>query len=183
MLEYTLTEADLAAFAAWQARESGEDARRGRRSAVIAAWLVGVAAYLVVSAALTIPLLLGRSWFLAGGGELLALVCGLALGWAEWRSGRLAARLTSRPYRRRAREALARTGPDRRVWLDAAGLNVAVGSRSERLGWAEITRLVETDDHVFVLVGANAAHVIPRRASQEVAGLVAEIRSRIQAAG
>lgn len=183
VLDYVLTETDLAAFAAWQARGSGEDARRGRRSAVIGAWLVGVAAYLVVSAVLTIPLLLGREWWLAGGGEVLALVGGLALGWAEWRSGRLAERLVSRPYRRRAREALARTGGDRRVWLDADGLNVAVANRSEHLGWARLTGLVETDDHVFVLVGTNAAHVIPKRAGPGVAALAAEIRGRMQDAG
>lgn len=184
MLEYVLTEADLAAFAAWQARESGEDARRGRRLAVVAAWSVGVVAYLVISAVLTIPLLLGRSWTLAGASELLALVCGLVLGLAEWRSGRLAERLLSRPYRRKAREALARTGTDRRVWLDSGGINVAVAARTEHLTWAQIAQVVETDDHVFVRLETNAAHIIPRNAGRErVDELAAEIRTRIQDTG
>lgn len=184
MLEYVLTEADLAAFAAWQARESGEERRRVRRLRVVSAWAVGVAGYLLVSAALTIPLLLGRSFWLAGGSELLALACGLALGLAEWRSGRLTERLRSRPYLRKAREALARTGTDRRVWVDSDGLNVAVATRTEHLAWARIAQVVETDDHVFVRVEANAAHIVPRRAGREqVAALVAEIRGRIENPG
>ncbi|MFZ0530953.1 MAG: YcxB family protein, partial [Propionicimonas sp.] len=70
------------------------------------------------------------------------------------------------PYRKRAREALARTGADRRVWLDADGLIVAVGSREEHVAWSGITRVVETGEHVFVFTGPNAAHVIPRRVGE-----------------
>ncbi len=183
VLAYELTVADLAAFAAWQARQSGEHDRRGHRLAVLSAWLVGIAAYLVVSAAATIPLLLGRSWTLAAAGELLAVACGVALALAEWRSARVAEYLLARPYRRRAREALARTGAERRVWLDAEGLNVAVSNRTEHVAWARIAQLVETDDHVFVQVDTNAAHVIPHRAGPQLATVVSGIRAGLRGRG
>ena len=38
MLEYTLTESDLAAFAAWRDETSGELARRQRKQRVLGAW-------------------------------------------------------------------------------------------------------------------------------------------------
>lgn len=163
MVEYTLTVDDLVAFAKWRAHESGEDEERLPRQRVVGAWIVGVAGYLVVSAVLTIPLLVGRSLLLAGGAELVAIAAGLALGWAEWRSGRMAQWLVQRPYVRKARSALERVSGSRRVRLEPDGLRIAVDGREEQLRWSGIERIVETDDHVFIYTGPNAAHIVPRR--------------------
>lgn len=179
MLEYTLTEDDLVAFAAGQARESGEDAVRRRRAVVVIAWLVGVAAYLLVSALSTIPLLAGRQFVWAGAAEVTAIIVGVAVGWRQWRSGeRLVDRWLSRRYRRLARVALEQTGAHRRVWLTADGIRVASGGREDGVDWAGVVRVTETPDHVFVHTAANSAHIIPKRAGAGVAGFVAEVRAR-----
>lgn len=175
-----MTEADLIAFAAFRTQESGEEKRATTRRAVIAASLVGVAAYLAVSAVATIPLLLARQLPTAGLTEALALGLGVIAGVWEWRRGGLAERWEDRRYRVKARQALARTGAHRRVWLDEAGINVAVGERSEHVGWSAVTRVEETAAHVFVYTGPASAHVIPKAADQPAAtALAAAIRLRL----
>ena len=180
MLEFTLTEADLAAFAAHRAQESGEADRNRFRYAMGAAWLVGVGVYLAVSLGLTIPLLIAGQLTLAGVTEVVALVGGFAAGLSEWRSGRTADRLVARRYRSRARQSLAATGPERRMWLDATGLNVAVGDRSEHVDWAGISRVEESTGRVFVYTGPTSAHVIPAAGTDpEIGRLVAGIRAHL----
>nr|WP_300145081.1 YcxB family protein [Propionicimonas sp.] len=179
MLEYTLTVADLAAFADRQSADSPEGEARRRRTRLVGAWLAGGAVYLVVFAVSTLPLLLGRQLLLAGGTEFLDVVVGVLAGWWEWRGGVVAGWLQRRRSRLRARVALEQTGATRRLWLDEDGLNVAAGDRSTHVAWATITQLAETDEHVFVYTGPGAAHVIPRRAGFEVDALVAGIRAHV----
>lgn len=178
MLEYTLTAEDLAAFAAWQATQSGEADARNRRMRLVGAWLAGGVAYLVVFAVSTMPLLLNLQLGLAGAMEVLDVLVGLAVGVWEWRRGRVGAWLARRRDLFRARVALERTGASRRVWLDEDGLNVTAGDRSIHVDWSEVSRVVETDDHVFVYTGQNAAHVVPRRAGAAADALVATLRER-----
>jgi hypothetical protein len=178
VLEYTLTPADLAAFATWRAAEPGaEDARR-HRYRVLGAWLAGGIAYLVVFSFSTLPLLLNLQLPLAALLEVLDIVVGLAVGWWEWRRGAVGEWLLRRRALTRARVALERTGASRKVWLDGDGLNVASGERVAHVDWTAITRVVEAGDHVYVLTGADAAHVIPRRAGAAVDDLVRELRTR-----
>ncbi|MGC3994898.1 MAG: YcxB family protein [Propionicimonas sp.] len=177
MLEYTLTPSDLAAFTAWRAGQPGTDHSRRRRYRMAAAWVAGTAAYLVVFAISTLPLLLNLQLPLAGLTELLDIAVGVAVGWWEWRGGRLADWLLHRRALSRAWVALERTGAARRAWLDEDGLNIASGERVVHVDWASIERVVETDDHVFVLTGPDAAHVIPRRAG--VDELVAALRAHL----
>lgn len=183
MVEFTLSVDDLVAFAAWQARASGEEDRRRARLAVVGAWIAGAIAYLVVFLVLPMILLLAGQLALAAAGEVLALLVGGAAGLWEWRRGRIGEWLLRRRYRARATVALERTGAARRLWLDDDGLNITAGERSNRVRWAGITRVVETDDYVFVYTGPETAHVIPRRVGPAVADLVTGIRSRLLAEG
>ncbi|MCB0910577.1 MAG: YcxB family protein [Propionibacteriaceae bacterium] len=179
MLEYTLVPADLAAFAAWRSAEAGDADPRRRRMRVAGAWLAGSIAYVVVFAISALPLLVNLELLLAGLVEFVDVAVGLAVGWWEWRNGRMAAWLLRRGNLTRARVALEKSGTARRVWLDADGLNVAAGERTAQVGWTGITGVTETDAHVFVHTGAEAAHVIPRRAGSEVDILVAELRRHV----
>ncbi len=164
MLEFTLTQADLAAFAAHQAQESGEEALRGKRFRLVSAWLVGIAGYLVVVALTAVPLLLNLQFGWAALGEVVALGFGFALGLMDWRKGGLlTAPLLARRYRFKAREALAATGAGRRLSLDDDGFTVAAGQRSTRVPWAGVQRIAETPDHYFIYTGQSEAHVVPRR--------------------
>jgi hypothetical protein len=179
MLEYTLTVDDLAAFADRQAADSPEGAVRRRRSRLVGAWLAGGAAYVVLFAVSTLPLLLGRQLLLAGGTEFLDVAVGVLVGWWEWRNGHVAGWLQRRRSRLRARVALEQTGAARRLWLDEDGLNVAAGDRSTHVPWSAITRVAETDEHVFVHTGPGAAHIIPKRAGFEVDALAASLRAHV----
>lgn len=179
MLEYTLTPADLAAFAAWRSGEAGDADPRRRRMRVAGAWLAGSAAYVVVFAASALPLLVNLELLLAGLVELVDVAVGLAAGWWEWRNGRVAAWLLRRGNLTRARVALEKSGASRRVWLGEGGLNVAAGDHTAHVAWAGIIRVTETDDHVFIHTGADAAHVIPRRAGAELTELVAALRRHL----
>ena len=164
MLEYTLTQGDLAAFAAHQAQESGEEAGRSGRMRLLSAWLVGIAGYLVIVLLTAVPLLLNREWGWAAAGEVLALAFGLLLGLLDWRKGGLLTTpLLARRYRLRAQEALAATGAGRRLTLAADGFTVASGTRSAEVAWSQVQRIVETPAHFFIYTGGSAAHVLPRR--------------------
>ncbi len=164
MLEFTLTEADLAAFAAHQASESGEAGVRSRPLRVVSAWVVGVSGYLVVALASTIPLLVNNLLLWAGLAELAALGFGFLLGYLDWRrGGLLTPPLLARRYRLRAREALSRTGADRRLSTDDEGITVATGEKSTRVSWSQVQRITETPEHYFIYTGASEAHIIPRR--------------------
>lgn len=163
MLEFTLTQADLAAFAAHQAKESGEEAVRGKRFRLVSAWLVGVAGYLVVVAFTAVPLLVNLELGWAALAEVVALTFGFVLGLRDWRKGgALTAPLLARRYRFKAREALAATGAERRLTLDDGGLTVAAGNRSTRTPWSGIQRIAETPGHYFIYTGPSEAHVLPR---------------------
>jgi hypothetical protein len=164
VLEFTLTQADLAAFAAHQAQESGEEAVRGKRFRLISAWLVGIAAYLVVVALSAVPLLLNQQFGWAALGEVVALGFGFALGLLDWRKGGLlTGPLLARRYRFKAREALAATGAERTLTLDESGFTVAAGKRSTRVPWSAIQRIAEAPGHYFIYTGPTEAHVLPRR--------------------
>ena len=176
MLELTLTQADLAAFAAHQAKESGEEAERGKRFRLVSAWLVGMAGYLVVVVLTAVPLLLNLQFGWAAVGEVVALGFGLVLGVLDWRKGGLlTAPLLARRYRFKAREALAATGAERRLTLDDAGFTVASGNRSTRVPWADVQRIAETPGHYFIYTGPGEAHVLPRR------GREAEVKAFVEA--
>ena len=176
MLEFTLTEADLAAFAAHQARENGEEAARTGRLRLASAWLVGVAGYLVVVLLTTVPLLLDAQLFWAAIGEFVSISFGLLLGYLDWRKGGvLTTPLLARRYHSRAREALAATGAERRFTLDDGGFTVTSGSRATTVAWADVQRIVETPDHYFIYTGPSEAHVIPRRSREAEAKAFAEI--------
>ena len=164
MLEFTLTQADLAAFAAHQAQESGEEATRGKRLHLVSAWLVGIAGYLVVVVLTAVPLLLNQQLGWAALGELVALGFGGALGLLDWRKGGLLTTpLLARRYRFKAREALAATGAERQLTLDEDGFTVAAGKRSTRVPWARVQRIAEEPGHYFIYTGPTEAHVLPRR--------------------
>ncbi len=164
MLEFTLTQADLAAFAAHQAQESGEEAVRGKRFRLVSAWLVGIAGYLVVVVLTAVPLLFNQQFGWAVLGEVVALGFGFALGLLDWRKGGLlTASLLARRYRFRAREALAATGAERTLTLDESGFTVAAGTRSTRVPWAAIERIAEAPGHYFIYTGPAEAHVLPRQ--------------------
>lgn len=179
MVEFTLTVDDLVAFAAWQAKASGEEDPRRARMRLVGAWLVGGAAYLAMFAVATLPFLLSRLLELAGAAELVSVLVGAAVGWWEWQRGRAGEWLVARRYRTKARVALEQTGTTRRLELDDDGLTILAGRRSTHVPWSRISRVVETDDHVFVYTGPDAAHVIPRRAGGAVTDLVATLRSRL----
>lgn len=167
MLEYTLTEGDLAAFAAHQAGESGEEAARGRPLRVASAWVIGVAGYLVVALAATVPLLLNNLLLWAGLAEVVALGFGFLLGYLDWRKGGvLTTPLLTRRYRLRARAALGRTGADRRLDTDGEGITVAAGGKLTRVTWAQVQRVTETPGHYFIYTGPREAHIIPRRVGE-----------------
>ena len=175
MLEFTLTQADLAAFAAHQARENGEEAARSRRLRLASAWVVGVAGYLVVVLLTTVPLLLNAAFLWAGFGELVSIAFGLVLGYLDWRNGGvLTTPLLARRYRSRAREALAATGAERRLTRDGEGFTVASGSRSTKVAWADVQRIVETPGHYFIYTGPREAHVIPRGTNDPAANAFVE---------
>ncbi|MGV8907621.1 MAG: YcxB family protein [Propionicimonas sp.] len=182
MLEFTLDRADLAAFAAHQARENGEEAARTGRLRLASAWLVGVAGYLVVVLLTTVPLLLNAQLLWAAIGEFVSLTFGLTLGFLDWRKGGvLTTPLLARRYHSRAREALAATGAERRFTRDAAGFTVTSGSRSSTVAWAEVQRIVETPDHYFVYTGPSEAHIVPRRDREaETKAFVEAIREHLQ---
>lgn len=176
MLEFTLTQADLAAFAAHQAQESGEEAVRGKRFRLVSAWLVGIAGYLVVVVLTAVPLLMNLQLGWAAAGEVVALGFGFGLGLLDWRKGGLlTAPLLARRYRFKAREALAATGAGRRLTLDDSGLTVAAGKRSTRVPWASVQRIAETPGHYFIYTGPSEAHVLPRR------GREAEVKAFVEA--
>ena len=163
MLQFTLTQADLAAFAAHQARENGEEAARRGRLRLASAWLVGMAGYLVVVLVTAVPLLLNTQLLWAAVGEVVALTFGFVLGYLDWsKGGLLTTPLLGRRYRFKAREALAVTGADRRLTLDDDGFTIASGSRSTRVPWAKVQRIVEAPGHYFIYTGPNEAHVLPR---------------------
>ena len=163
MLEFTLTHADLAAFAAHQARENGEEAARRGRLRLASAWLVGLAGYLVVVLLTAVPLLLNTQLLWAAVGEIAALTFGFVLGYLDWRKGGLLTTpLLGRRYRFKAREALAATGADRRLTLEDDGFTIASGSHSTRVPWAKVQRIVEAPGHYFIYTGPNEAHVLPR---------------------
>ncbi len=163
MLEFTLTQADLAAFAAHQAQESGEEAARGKRFRLVSAWLVGIAGYLVVVTLTAVPLLLNLELGWAAAAEVVALAFGFVLGLLDWRKGGLlTSPLLARRYRFKAREALAATGAERRLSLDDDSFTVAAGQRSTRVPWSGIERIAETPSHYFIYTGPSEAHVLPR---------------------
>jgi hypothetical protein len=163
VLEFTLTNADLAAFARHQAQESGEEATRATRLKLVSAWLVGVAGYLVVALLTAVPLLLNLQLGWAALGEVVALAFGFTLGYLDWRrGGLLTTPLLARRYRFKAREALAASGAKRMLTLDGDALTVASGERSTRIPWAKVQRIVETPAHYFLYTGPREAHVLPR---------------------
>ena len=178
VLEYSLTEADLAAFAAFRAQQSGEEAQRIERIRLIAPWVSGTIAYLVVSLVIVIPLVLGREFAWAGMGELLAIGTLAAVG--IWQSRHLApviARFLPRPYLAKARQALAQTGAERKLWLDADGLHVAVDHRAEVIPVSAVEKVITTDQHVFIFTGPTTAHVVPRRLGAPLEALVAQLET------
>jgi len=180
VIEYSLTPDDLVAYASWRAQAAGEEDAQVRRYRLTGAWLAGAVAYLVVFAISTLPLLLAGQLPLAGFTELLDIAVGLAVGWWEWRHGRLGAWLLLRRYRTKARVSLEKSGAARRITLDADGLTVAAGERAAHVPWAQVTGLAETADHLFILTGDTAAHVVPKRVAPDaVAALAAEIRSHL----
>lgn len=163
MLEFTLTQADLAAFAAYQASENGEEAARRGRLRLASAWLVGIVGYLVVVLITAVPLLLNTQFLWAAVSEIAALAFGFVLGFLDWRKGGLLTTpLLGRRYRFKAREALAATGAVRRLTLDDGGLTIASGTRATRVPWAKVQRIVETPGHYFLYTGPSEAHVLPR---------------------
>lgn len=178
MIEYTLTPDDLVAYASWRAVARGEEDAQSRRYRLTGAWLAGALAYLVVFAISTLPLLLAGQLPLAGLTELLDIAVGLAVGWWEWQRGRLGAWLLLRRYRTKARVSLEKSGADRRLDLDADGLTVTAGTRAAHVAWAQVSGLAETPDHLFILTGDTAAHVVPKRVGPDV---VAELASAIRA--
>lgn len=182
MLEFTLTQADLAAFAAHQARENGEEAARTGRLRLASALLVGVAGYLVVALLTTVPLVLNAELLWAGIAEFVSITFGLVLGVLDWRKGGvLTTPLLARRYQARAREALAATGAERRFTPDDGGFTVASGRRSTRVAWADVQRIVETPGHYFIYTGPSEAHVVPRTAREAEARVFVEaIRGHLQ---
>ena len=163
MLEFTLTQADLAAFAAHQAQESGEEAARSKRFRLVSAWLVGIAGYLVVVVLTAVPLLFNQQFGWAALGEVIALGFGFALGLLDWRNGGLlTAPLLARRHRFKARDALAASGAERTLKLDESGFTVAAGRRSTQVPWAAIQRIAEASGHYFIYTGPTEAHVLPR---------------------
>jgi hypothetical protein len=177
VLEYTLTTDDLVAYAAWRARESGADDQQGRRFRLAGAWIAGGIAYLAVFAISTLPLLLAVQLPLAGVTEVLDIAVGAAVGWWEWRRGRLGGWLLLRRYRTKARVSLETAGSTRRLGLDADGLTVAAGDRVAHVPWARITGVAETGDQLFILTGGGA-HVVPKRVGP---GAVEDLASGIRA--
>lgn len=181
MLEFTLTQSDLAAFAAHQAQESGGEAGRGKRFRLVSAWLVGIAGYLVVVAFTAVPLLMNLQLGWAAVGELVALGFGFALGLLDWRQGGLLTTpLLARRYRFKAREALAATGSARSLDVDDDGFTVAAGKRSTRVPWSGVRRIAETPGHYFIYTGPSEAHVLPRRGHEaEMTAFVEAIRQHL----
>ena len=175
MLEFTLTHADLAAFAKHQAQESGEEATRAKRHRLVSAWLVGMAGYLVVVLLTAVPLLFNHEWLWAAVGEVVALAFGFFLGYLDWRRGGVfTTPLLARRYRFKAREALAATGAERRLTLDGDGLTVASKDRSTTIAWSKVQRIVETPGHYFLYTGPSEAHVLPRK------GREAEVKAFVE---
>ena len=78
MVEYTLTPADLAAFAAWRSAVAGDDDPRRRRLRVAGAWLAGSLTYVALFAVLVLPPLLSLDLVLAAVLEVVVLAGGLA---------------------------------------------------------------------------------------------------------
>jgi hypothetical protein len=177
VLAFTLTESDLATFAAHQARESGEEAARSGRVRVASAWLVGAAGYLVLVILTVIPLLVNNQFGWAAGGELAAIAFGLLLGFLDWRrGGLLTTPLLGRRYRAKARAALAATGAERRLSVEPTGFAVAAGDRSTTVRWDQVQAIVETPGHYFIYTGPSSAHVLPRRVGEaEAKAFVEEI--------
>jgi hypothetical protein len=65
--------------------------------------------------------------------------------------------------------------------ITADGVAAAIASRASRVAWSAITRLVETPDHLFLLLSRREALVIPRQAVGDPAdydNLVGFIRAR-----
>jgi len=75
-----------------------------------------------------------------------------------------------------AREGLGMTGRAS-LSADGDGLHETLAGVSTSVPWDRVVRIDETDRHVFVLVGPNAALIIPKSAA-DVSPIVAEIRSR-----
>lgn len=181
MVTYDLSIADLVAWAQWRQATVESGAPERRRTRVVAAWLVGAAGYLLVSATLTIPWLVQQQLPLAGISEALALTLGLVGGWQEWRVGSGARWLERRRARNRARVALEQTSATRRLWLDDGGLWVAAKERETHLPWSQITEVIGTPDHYFIRIGTSAVHVLPRRVCDSADELVAQIRRKLAA--
>ncbi len=180
MLEYSLTPADLVAYASWQSQQAGPHDRRRRRFLLAGAWVAGTIAYLVVFAISTLPLLLAVQLPLAGVTEVLDIAVGFAVGWWEWRRGRLGGWLLRRRSRARAVVALEKSGSARRLSADAHGLTITAGDRVARVPWGQVTGVAETGDHLFILTGDASAHVVPKRVDPDaVAGLAAGIRAQV----
>ena len=164
MLEFTLTQGDLAAFAAHSAEESGEAVTRRKRFRLVSAWLVGIAGYLVIVVLTTVPLLLNLQLGWAALGVVVALAFGYSLALLDWRrGGLLTAPLLARRYRFKARQALATTGAARCLTLDDDGFTVAAAQRSTSVPWAGVRRIAETPGHYFIYTGPREAHVVPRQ--------------------
>ena len=76
---------------------------------------------------------------------------------------------------RQALHALARTGDQRRITADSAGLTLADAASTGRVSWAQV-RLSETERHILLTVG-SATWAIPKALGEPLAALVQFARS------
>jgi hypothetical protein len=166
-IDYRLTAEDHGALAEHLLRTSDVVRAQRARQRVTVAVLVFAAVVVVIGG-------LGHDWL---GGLFTGVVVAIGM-WLVL--PRITGRATSRRLNELAEgDGLGPTGPARLV-ADGQGLHETVAGIAISVPWARVARIDETDGHVFVFIGPNAALIVPKT-TPDVAPMLAEIRSGVGA--
>ena len=162
-LEYDLTNDDYVAFNERVARTAPGVVDQYRRIRMIG----------TVATAVAIGLLVRE--------PVEALVMAALVGTVMWFAFVPIVRRSMRAQLRRLAKAgnLGRLGPTVLTW-DPYGITESATDSEASVGWPRVTRIDETDDHLFVFTGDLEALVVPRRAGADVAELAVYARTQLE---
>lgn len=163
-IDFPMTTEDYLAFNVHVTRTSAVLRAQQARQRVAAATAVALIL-------LTLIGVLGDDWV---GGAVAAAIGAVGVWFTlPWANRRHAVRTLRRLA---AEDGLGVTG-DARLTVDDDGLHETLGGMSTSIPWTGVKNVEETDRHVFVFIGPNAALTVPKSAN-DAAEALDEIRRR-----
>jgi hypothetical protein len=147
-LRYTVSMEDVLAFNQYFYRHSSTV----RRSKLMI--LIGVP--IILMALATYHGIRDHSW---GPPITMLILCPILVGFLRWSFERNIKKTTLRIYRERPTKGLI---GEHVLGIDDTGVTESTVFGEQLTRWEGVERIVTTDDHAFIFVGAIMAHVVPR---------------------